>query len=114
MACKEGTYTLKGPFEAQSCQTCPEELECLGGNMILPHKGYWKSSAISDNIVKCSSDEACMYYYYSIIVNFYLNRGGRLSINGRMEISLTGFCGKGYQGIACSACEPYYIRSEGK
>ena len=61
MPCKKGTYTLKGPFEAQNCQPCPDELECLGGNMILLRKGYWKSSAVSDNIVKCSSDEACMY-----------------------------------------------------
>ena len=41
-----------------------------------------------------------------IITNF---RGG-YDLDRKEIISLTGFCSKGYEGIACSSCSPGYAK----
>jgi len=59
-----------------------------------PAKGYWRINEASENLIECPQSEACL--------------GG--STDGGKEISLTGFCAEGYEGVACSSCAPGYAK----
>ena len=59
-----------------------------------PAEGYWRIDTSSDNFIKCPQSKSCL--------------GG--SKDEGKSISLTGFCGEGYEGVACSGCAPGYAR----
>jgi len=93
-SCSSSTYSLADPFSAKSCQKCLDNTVCLGGAIMYPAEGYWRMDAASENLVKCPQTESCL--------------GG--SKDGGKNISLTGFCGEGYEGVACSSCAPGYAK----
>lgn len=51
--CPAFSYTLKSGGEPDSCQQCPTNAVCPGGDMILPMSGYWRSSKKSVQVHKC-------------------------------------------------------------
>ncbi|TNV88176.1 hypothetical protein FGO68_gene8013 [Halteria grandinella] len=92
--CSAGTYLLEAPIKTTLCKECvdADKGECLGGNLLYPKAGYWRSSKYSENMIGCRNDEACL---------------GR---NPPYDNPL-GACGEGYQGILCSDCEVGYSRT---
>ena len=50
----------KVSFEpTDSCHTCPDDATCSGGHALVPDDGYWRSTSLSLNVLKCASDDYC-------------------------------------------------------
>jgi len=93
-SCSSSTYSFADPFTAKACEKCLDDTVCLGGSITYPAEGYWRIDAASENLIKCPKSESCL--------------GG--SKDGGKNISLTGYCAEGYEGIACSSCAPGYAK----
>jgi len=76
--CDYGTYALHVP--SYFCEDCDENAECLGGDQISLHQGYWRSGPNSTYIIKCYSDKACI---------------------GGLYTGPDALCGVGYGGNLC-------------
>ncbi|TNV87911.1 hypothetical protein FGO68_gene12525 [Halteria grandinella] len=88
--CEEGTYLLQAPFQPGFCKKCPSlEAECIGGSIVYPLPGYWRSSNESEDFIKCLNPGACI--------------GRGLAINQQ--------CLDGYQGVLCSDCAQGYSKT---
>jgi hypothetical protein len=85
--CESGKYSLD---PSQECKLCPSEAECYGNFTIVPKKGYWRSSNISDSFYRCPNGSSCL--------------------GGEGGIHLTGKCEIGYQGNLCNSCEEAYAK----
>ena len=106
--CSSGTYSLEDPYNISACHKCPDDMKCLGSDIYFPVEGYWRISATSDNIVQCFNSEACLYFLiFWFQINFFI-RGGQQDSD--RDVSLTGFCGAGYHGVACGSCDPGYAK----
>lgn len=106
--CSSGTYSLGDPYQTNACNECPDDMTCLGGDIYFPVEGYWRISETSDNVVQCFNNEACLYFINLLTWYLLPQRGGQQD-SGR-DVSLTGFCGAGYHGIACGNCDPGYAK----
>jgi len=85
--CSFGTYSLT---PNQSCQKCPPNAFCSGGNALIPMTGYWRSTSnkTSSEILPCRND-------------------GVLRCNSKLEIyqnDITAQCEPGYDGVKCEEC----------
>lgn len=59
--CSKGTYSLQDPYDSLTqCKECPENAECVGGNIIPPKVGYYRYNTNSDKYIKCEVGEACL------------------------------------------------------
>ncbi|CDW73676.1 UNKNOWN [Stylonychia lemnae] len=90
LSCKKDYYLYIAPSNFTQCQVCPPTAQCFGLSRVAPKKFYWRSSNISENIIKCPNQGACL--------------GG--SINDSI-----GTCADGYTGILCGNCLPGYKKS---
>ncbi|CAG9330610.1 unnamed protein product [Blepharisma stoltei] len=90
--CGIGYYSLN-PSNTQ-CIPCPSHsATCYGNYTIVPQKGYWRSSNMSENFLACPKSLACL--------------GSPQPPN----LSFTGLCHEGYTGNLCQACENGYSRT---
>lgn len=62
------------------CKACIDNLDCLGGNITIMKKGYWRNHSMSEILIPCPSKEAC-------------------------ESGIESKCGIGYTGLYCSQCD---------
>lgn len=93
--CEKNFYSVEVFTEPGDCKECPsDKANCDivdGLAVIAPKKGYWRSSALSDNFIKCLFFGACL--------------------GMTEEADPKGSCAKGYQGILCADCEVGYSRT---
>lgn len=72
------------------CKACPsDKAECSGGNEIGPKPGYWRSSNVSDNFLRCPNPDMCLGWV-------------------EPDWNRMGACVTGYSGVLCAECEPGY------
>ena len=61
MICDKGQFSLKVLTQPGTCQSCPsDKAVCNGGSDIGPLLGYWRSSNLSENFIKCLSKNSCL------------------------------------------------------
>ena len=76
--CPAGKFSLN---PKNSCQPCPGNADCYGGNNLFVHRGYWRSDVNPEVIYKCNDTQGrCL--------------GGNYSN-----------CSLGYQGPLCLQCD---------
>ncbi|TNV88113.1 hypothetical protein FGO68_gene1765 [Halteria grandinella] len=93
-SCQSGTYLFVSPDDPQVCKDCQTEVSyCLGGTLVYPKAGFWRSSEQSENFMSCLNKESCL--------------GGMLTMNP------LGECAEGYRGVICSSCHNGYSLSQG-
>jgi hypothetical protein len=69
------------------CIPCPtDKAECNGGNGIGPLPGYWRSSNITSNFIKCPNPDVCLGWK-------------------EPDWDPKGSCAPGYTGVLCAECE---------
>ncbi|CDW71408.1 UNKNOWN [Stylonychia lemnae] len=56
--CTKGTYSLA--ILDQTCNLCPANMRCDGGNMISVDKNYWRSSLNTTIVLKCPKVGVCL------------------------------------------------------
>ena len=78
ITCSKGFYSIN---DNTTCKKCPNEANCLGGNLITPKIGFWRYNNFSDKIIPCKIQESCLE-------------------NSK--------CKKGYYGNLCFNCEKGY------
>ena len=59
VSCLEEFYSLEAPTSVRSCEKCPRNAECLGGDRMTPVQGFWRSGAQSLNFIPCFNPAAC-------------------------------------------------------
>ena len=79
------------------CSICPGNMECLGGNIIIPFPGFFRKDNNSKNVVPCIVNEACLG-----ITNYKNNN----------SLNLNSICREGNTGNLCNYCEKFYGRYE--
>ncbi|KRX07828.1 hypothetical protein PPERSA_07578 [Pseudocohnilembus persalinus] len=80
--CSRGSYSFSN--ETSVCQSCVDNVECLGFNILDLEPGYWREGINSDQIYSCQNKpENCL--------------GGQADFT----------CQKGYMGALCEACDSY-------
>ena len=86
--CTYGFYALK--LSNKECSSCKDNSDCLGGNVINVHEGYWRTGNKSDEILRCrgTSANACV--------------GG---VDG------SNICTAGNTGPYCAVCESGYTKN---
>ncbi|CAG9330612.1 unnamed protein product [Blepharisma stoltei] len=90
--CGAGYYSLNPTYT--QCLACPaHSATCYGNYTIVPQKGYWRSSNMSENFLACPKSSACL--------------GSPQPPN----LSFTGLCHEGYTGNLCQGCENGYSRT---
>jgi hypothetical protein len=80
--CAAFSYNLKAGGDPDSCQQCPSNAKCPGGDQIVPLPGFWQSSVKSVQIHKCPLFTAAC--------------------------GQDGICTEGYKGNLCGECEVGY------
>jgi len=79
-SCLPSTYSFNP--SNHSCEICPDNANCTGGDSILPLTGYWHSSQYSTQIHRCPHvADVCEY---------------------------NGTCAEGYVGHLCGSCDQGY------
>ena len=93
--CAQDTeYSVQKFTEPADCEQCPSiRAQCNGGSDVGPKKGYWRSSAESDDFILCLFFGACT------------------GMNPDGTSPPTGSCAEGYQGILCADCKVGFSRS---
>lgn len=83
--CSNGTYNL---VAGAKCESCPSGAVCQG--TLLSEKGYWRSSKISDNLIQCPNQDACL---------------------AESQTGKSGNCKVGYEGNCCHSCQGGYMKT---
>jgi hypothetical protein len=81
--CSSGSYSLTA--NSTICTSCPSSAECLGGALVYPRAGHWRSSNLTTNILSCTKPSSCLGH-----ANY---------------TSLVGTCNNGYHNNLCAVCE---------
>lgn len=96
--CPQGSYSLIDPMvlevKYQRCNNCPNNADCLAGNLIAPHPGFYRKNNMSKNVVACINSEACL---------------GSI-LNETMAEKIHGKCREGNSETLCFYCEFGYGR----
>ena len=94
----------KVSFEpTDSCHTCPDDATCSGGHALVPDDGYWRSTSLSLNVLKCASDDYCP----DSSVDLW-NK-----LNPTSWRAPTASCAYNHAGPRCALCErDYYLDAE--
>lgn len=80
--CAAFSYNLKAGGDYDSCQQCPDNAKCPGGDQVVPLPGFWQSSLKSVQMHKCPLfTVAC---------------------------GQDGVCTEGYKGNLCGECDVGY------
>jgi hypothetical protein len=92
VACPPGFYQYFDPEKVTPCKQCPKDANCSSGKAVVyPKPGYWRSSNISENFIKCPNQAVCL--------------GGDVT-------NALGKCEEGYGGIVCGDCDLDYSKSK--
>ncbi|KAH8049049.1 hypothetical protein JL720_15708 [Aureococcus anophagefferens] len=94
----------KVSFEpTDSCHTCPDDATCSGGHALVPDDGYWRSTSLSLNVLKCASDDYCP----DSSVDLW-NK-----LNPTSWRAPTASCAYNHAGPRCALCKrDYYLEAE--
>jgi hypothetical protein len=87
--CSSGSYSLTE--NSTICTSCPSSAECLGGALVYPTAGHWRSSNLTSNIMSCPKPSSCLGH-----ANY---------------TSLVGTCKRGYHNNLCAVCEPDWSKT---
>jgi hypothetical protein len=61
VACPPGFYQYFDPEKVTPCKQCPKDANCSSGKaMVYPKPGYWRSTNISENFIKCPNQAVCL------------------------------------------------------
>lgn len=95
--CLRGSYSLIDPMvielKYQRCYMCSNNVECLGGNILVPYPGFYRKSNMSINVVSCFNSQACLGF-----------------LNGTDGDLIHGTCLQGNSDNLCFYCEFDYGR----
>ena len=91
LPCNAGSKLYKPQDEPGSCEPCLETETCYGSNSTAPLPEYWRSSAVSENYIKCFNPDACL---------------------GGNDTTPMGTCAEGYDGVLCANCVGRYSRGD--
>lgn len=95
--CIKGSYSLIDPMvlevKYQRCNSCPNNADCFGGNIIAPYPGFYRKSNMSRNVMACINAGACLG-----------------SINEINVEEINGECKEGNSETLCYYCEFGYGR----
>jgi hypothetical protein len=111
LKCAKGQYILSKNFKG-SCEACPANLNCFGGDKIGPSSNYWRLDGWKSRGVRCQNDEACLGYdissYNSSSSTRMLTTTNNFTCTelstSDANVCLTGWCESKYQGNLCATC----------
>lgn len=128
--CSPGKYSLQQDAEdwsRTSCELCPDNAQCPGGNVISVPTGMWRSDYLSHTPQTCLSIKACrggviptppLYApKFSSLSQSDQSQSDNANANGNANYLVTGTpgtdyqCNPGYSGPLCGVCSPGYFRS---
>ena len=95
--CRENHFSFSNLTDYE-CRVCPPNAICTGGDVLLVHKGYWRSSAKSTQLHACPNPDACLYGGDCVEAS-----GGHLADQWRDKSG--SCCAEGYKGRLCGVCD---------
>lgn len=82
-----------------ACEPCPDHAFCPGGDVVIPHKGYWRADNASVLMLPCPNPESC--------------RGAPVSVSAGELLNVSSIdetCREGYKGNLCGSCADGWAR----
>ena len=80
---------INPPDRVKSCKQCDLNAVCYGSNLLAPRAGYYRSDNLSETILECYNERACI---------------------GGSEVEPLGLCQEGYHGFMCGSCQQDYYK----